>query len=260
MHRLTGELGAAVEKMAAEICKICGLPTSIYIYGSISLGDFQPGWSDIDILALTQGEIPDTSKEKLLNLRQTLMAAEQENPYYRAFEGAIVNAESYLAAASCPAVYWGTSGQKLSESYSLDVFSKKILIESGISVCGEDIRDKMKKPEFEELYFAVEAHCDTIRKYARTVGRSIKSYGWMLDIARGIYTLQTGDIISKTAAARLALETGLCPVPAALEKALAVRTDPTSVPDELLDYTEQLGADIQRFADVLEAQLKKARR
>lgn len=54
-------------------------------------------------------------------------------------------------------------------------------------------------------------------------GRSIYSFGWILDIARCIYTLRTCKIIVKTDAVEWALENNLCPDPDALRIALEVR-------------------------------------
>ena len=93
----------------------------------------------------------------------------------------------------------------------------------------------------------------------------------MLDIARCLYTLRTGKIIAKTAAADWAMENNLCPVPDALMTAVKVRRAPLehmevehsreggySMEDNrTLDLSETLGESIQRFADVLEKELKE---
>ena len=80
-----------------------------------------------------------------------------------------------------------------------------------------------------------------------------------MDIARCIYTLRTGQIISKTAVGKWALEQQLCPTPEALTKALTVRRNPLCYQNdsEIWDYAETLGDDIQKFADVLEEELAK---
>lgn len=75
-------------------------------------------------------------------------------------------------------------------------------------------------------YADVKRHYETIRKYAQKTGRNLYSFGWLLDIARCLYTLRTGKIIAKTAAADWALENNLCPVPDALKAAVKVRRVP----------------------------------
>ena len=81
----------------------------------------------------------------------------------------------------------------------------------------------------------------------------------MLDIARCLYTLRTGKIIAKTAAAGWALENNLCPFPDVLETALKIRKNPLEYKDnkQALDYAETLADSVQCFAGVLEDALKE---
>lgn len=106
-------------------------------------------------------------------------------------------------------------------------------------------------------YADVKHHYETIRKYVQKTGRSFYSFGWMLDIARCIYTLRTGKIIAKTDAADWALENNLCPDPDALRIALEVRRSPLNHKEDkqTFDYAETLAEPIQRFADVLQKEL-----
>ena len=131
------------------------------------------------------------------------------------------------------------------------------LIESGVLLSGKDIRPRLRFPAFDNLYADVRHHYETIRKYARKTGRSFYSFGWMLDIARCIYTLHTGRIIAKTEAGEWALENNLCPDTVALRIVLKVRRNPLDYKDniQILDYAETLAEPIQRFADVLEKEL-----
>lgn len=80
----------------------------------------------------------------------------------------------------------------------------------------------------------------------------------MLDIARCIYTLRTGKIIEKTAAAEWELKNDLRPDPDALRYALKVRRSPLEYKDDkqTFDYAEMLAKPIQRFADMLERKLR----
>ena len=115
----------------------------------------------------------------------------------------------------------------------------------------------MTPPTCASLRDDVRKHCDGIRRYGRATGRSLYSFGWLLDIARGLYTLRTGAVVSKTAAGQWALEQGLCPDPGALETALLVRRAPLSHRDDpgILDCAEAIGPAVQRFADVLASEL-----
>lgn len=248
----------SIEKMVNRICAVFGDHTpSIYLYGSVALDDFRLGWSDIDILVLTQTPISEKQAEELVNLRQKMLEEEPDNLYYQSFEGGMLTLSSFMNSQHDRIVYWGTSGQRIANSYHFDSFSMTELLENGILLAGEDIRECLTPPTFEDLYRDVKQHYDTIRKYAQQTGRNLYSFGWLLDIARCIYTLRTGKIAAKTFAGEWALKENLCPVPKSLQMAVNLRYAATSIKNdvELLDYAEKLGGDIQIFADVLEYEL-----
>lgn len=249
----------AIHRMVCEISRILSdREPSVYLYGSSVLNDFQLGWSDIDILVLTKKQITAAQANSLLGLRQTMIAAEPGNPYYRSFEGGMLTMDSFLSKQPDRVVYWGTSGERITEQYAFDSFCMAELVESSVLLYGRDIRNKLRYPDFSELYADVKHHYETIRQYARSTERSIYAFGWMLDIARCIYTLRTGKIIAKTAAAEWALEHELCPNPDALRYGMQVRREPLKYKNEeaTLDYAEALADPIQRFADVLEINLR----
>ena len=102
---------------------------SIYLYGSCVLEDFRRGWSDIDLLVLTGKLMGQAQAERLVNLRQTLLAAEPENPYYRSFEGGMLTREAFVKNAVDRVVYWGTSGQRITDRYAFDSFCRAELLE-----------------------------------------------------------------------------------------------------------------------------------
>ena len=248
----------AINRMVREISRILSdaIP-SIYLYGSSVLDDFRLGWSDIDILVLTEKEITEEQAKALVYLRQRMLENEWENPYYRLFEGGMMTMDAFLSGKSDRVVYWGTSGERILNRYSLDCFSMKELMESGLLLYGKDVRGKLQPPDFRALYDGVEYHYETIRTYARKTGRNFYSFGWMLDIARCIYTLRTGEVIAKTVAAEWALENHLCPDEEALKMALTVRKNPLQCREDpaIFDAAEGFGDPVQRFADRLEREL-----
>ena len=248
----------SVNKMVREIGGILSdCEPSIYLYGSSALNDFRLGWSDIDILVLTEKQITEIQAQKLVGLRQTMLEQEPSNPYYRSFEGGMLTLDAFLHKKTDRVVYWGTSGERITDSYVFDSFGMTELIESSVLLLGKDIRTQLKSPAFGDLYDDVKHHYETIRKFAQKTDRSFYSFGWMLDIARCIYTLHTGRIIAKTEAAEWALENNLCPDHDALTIALKVRKNPLDYEEdrEIFDYAETLAEPIQRFADVLENKL-----
>lgn len=166
--------------------------------------------------------------------------------------------DAFVSGAFDRVVYWGTSGEKITDTYAFDSFGIAELIENSVLLYGQDVRGHMKAPTFSDLHADVAQHYKTIRKYVQQTGRNLYSFGWLLDIARCLYTLRTGKIIAKTIAADWALENNLCPVPDALKIAVKVRRSSFIYKADklMLDYAETLAESIQCFADVLEKELK----
>ena len=250
----------AINKMIHEISNILSdCEPSIYLYGSSVLNDFRLGWSDIDILVLTNRQISEEQAQKLVNLRQTMLEKEPGNPYYRSFEGGMLTLDALISRSSDRVVYWGTSGERITDTYVFDSFSMAELIESGILLYGRDVRSLLSAPKLNDMYADIKHHYETIRSYVQKTEHSLYSFGWMLDIARCLYTLRTGKIIAKTTAAEWALKNNLCPIPDVLKTALQVRKAPLEYKNnkQTLDYAGSLADPIQGFADVLEDELKK---
>ena len=234
-------------------------PVSIYLCGSITMDDFRYGWSDIDLLCLTGRSITQEQAQRLVGLRQELVE-QYGDPVYRLFEGAILSLRSFLNRTPDTVVYWGTSGQQITDTYHLDSFGRYELKTNGVLLAGDDIRNEIIMPSNTDMMAAVQFRYEAIRKYAVQTGESLYSCGWLLDIARCIYTVRTGAVIAKTEAGEWALRQQLCPVPDTLKKALLVRREPLKYKDdsEFKVRFRSLGNDVQRFADVLEQELGRA--
>lgn len=249
-------LERSISRMTAAITDILAdREPSIYLYGSVVLGDFRLGWSDIDLLVLTKSSITEQQAERLVGLRQSMLEREPDNRCYRSFEGGMLSLDAFLSGAPDRVVYWGTSGQRITDRHHFDSFSMSELLTNGRLLRGDDVRSALKAPSFGELRRDIAYHYDTIRKYAQTTDRSLYSFGWLLDIARGVYTLRTGRVIAKTDAGVWALENRLCPDPDELALAVELRHDPSRFDDSMRDHAETLGGAVQRFADVLEREL-----
>lgn len=229
----------------------------IYLYGSATMDDFKLGWSDIDILCLTKEAVSDFEAEQLVNLRQKLFKDEETNQYYRSFEGSIVSIDEFKKKQYTKVVYWGTSGQRITDKYSFDVFSLYELIKYGKLILGKDIRNKLVLPTYEDLKYGVQQHYLTIRKNAIKTGEGLYSCGWFLDIARCIYTLRYNDIISKTKAGEWAIKEKLCPEEEQMLFTLQIRNNPLKYKEqaEVKEWLSTLGPSVQLFADVLDIEL-----
>lgn len=229
----------------------------IYLYGSVPMNDFQLGWSDIDILCIIKETVSDIEAEQLVELRQNLLKEDETNQYYRSFEGAIVSLDEFMKNQYTKVVYWGTSGQRITDKYTFDVFSLYELIKYGQLIFGKDIRHKLVLPTYEELKSGVRQHYQAIRKCAIETDKSIYSCGWLLDIARCIYTLRYNDIISKTSAGEWIIQEKTCPVKEQMLRTLQIRNNPSQYKEqsEIKDWLNSLGPSVQLFADVLEKEL-----
>ena len=247
----------ALHTMAETLARELGSGmTALYLYGSAAMDDFRPGWSDIDILCLTEEPLSPEAAQPLVTLRQRMVAATGD-PLYRCFEGAITSLPEFQSGQYSRVVYWGTSGERLTDRYDFDAFSRVSLLRYGRLLAGREVRGEMPLPSMDELRAAVAGHLSTIRQFAGQTGPSLYSCGWLLDIARCLYTLRTGDILPKTAAGEWALKEGLCPVEDDLRRALAVRREPARYRDDpdTRAWLGGLNPSVQRYADVLEAEL-----
>ncbi|MFH1879408.1 MAG: nucleotidyltransferase domain-containing protein [Bacillota bacterium] len=210
--------------MRTSICSILrGYSPTLYLLGSVALNDFRPGWSDIDLLCLTEQSLSDEHAEELLNLRQKLVQ-ETSEPIYRLFECGFLSVRALHTHTPDTVVYWGTSGQRLTDQYHFDSFCMVQMQTTGRLLCGEDIRTQFPMPSYTDLRNDVIRHYQTIRKYAAQTDGSLYACAWLLDIARCLYTLKTGGVIAKTAAGEWALVQRLCNVPDTLAKTIEVRS------------------------------------
>ena len=112
-------------------------------------------------------------------------------------------------------------------------------------------------PGREELIKAVRAHYDSIRQYAVKTDETLYSCGWLLDIARCIYTLRYNDVIAKTQAGLWALAEHIFSDEEPLRKTVEIRLQPTYYKDqaEIKRWLKGLGPVVQKYADVLEHEL-----
>lgn len=234
-------------------------PISLYLYGSCTADDFRPGWSDIDFICFTETAPTKTQAETLLLVRQNLCDAHAD-PRFRQLEGVIVCLPEFQSNRYTRLLYYGTSGQRIRDHWQMDPFSLLSLHKNGRLLMGQDIRAQLPRPTFSELKDAIRFHLSTIRQYARETDDSLYSAGWLLDIARCLYTLQHQDIIPKTAAGHWALERRLCPEPDQMKKALRLRLSPSLFQTDpaIRPWLSSLGPSVQKFADVLESAMEEA--
>lgn len=205
------------------------------------------------------GLISESQAERLLMLRQSMLADEPGNLYYRSFEGVIASLDEYCSRSFQRLVYWGTSGQRITDRYTPDSFSLFELSKYGKPIYGGKPW-VLPAPGKEALISAVRGHYECIRKYAVQTNESLYSCGWLLDIARCIYTLRYDDVISKTQAGIWALKEHVFPDETPLRKTIEIRKHPLSFKDrdDIKLWLTVLGLVVQAYADVLEYELHRS--
>lgn len=257
---LEPRLRLAINTMAVSIQRILAdAQPSIYLYGSVTAEDYQPGWSDIDLLVLTRDAITAGQADMLVELRQSLQRRDPDTPHYRLFEGGMLDLGSFMTGDETRVVYWGTTGQRIKVSHDFTAFDRASLLQTGQLLLGRDVRRHMDMPDFAAILSATARHVASIREHGRG-SRSIYAYGWLLDSARCLHTLVNGRLTTKTAAAQWALDEHLTPCPAELAMALTVRRQPDLIRDEsVLAYAEGLTEAIQSFAGILDKALEMHR-
>ena len=186
-----------------------------------------------------------------------MLAAEPDNLYYRSFEGMIADKNEYLEGSFPRLVYWGTSGQRIADRCQQDVFAAYELAKIGQCVYGKNDRSIFLQPSETDLRAAVKQHYESIRKYAVQTDEKLYSCGWLLDIARCIYTLRHNDVIAKTQAGLWALTEHAFDDEQPLRKALEIRQNPAAYKDKeyVKLWLKGLGPVVQQYADVLQREM-----
>ncbi len=254
-------LNQSIVRMTDQIVRISDNGVhSIWLYGSVVLDDFRLGWSDIDLLVLYNTRITEQQALQLVGLRQSMLEKEPDNRYYRSFEGIMANKDEYLTGSFSGLVYWGTSGQRITDRYHGDVFSAYELAKYGKSVYGDCDRSIFSEPSAGELRIAVKQHYEAIRQYAIHTDDKLYSCGWLLDIARCIYTLRHKKIIAKTQAGIWALSEHVFENEMPMRKTLEIRRNPDAYKDkeDVRRWLKGLGPIVQQYADVLERELSRS--
>ncbi len=244
----------SINTMAVSVGRILAEEKpSIYLYGSVTAEDYCPGWSDIDLLVLTETPIPREKAEALVHLRQALCQRDPDTPQYRLFEGGMLDLGSFLSGEETRVVYWGTTGESIKTAHDFSPFDRQSLLQTGQLLWGKEVRRHIDMPAPEELDAAAWRAIDGVRRHG-CGRRSMYAFGWLLDLSRAYHQLILHRPCTKSQAAQWMLDSGACPCPGELAMALAVRRQPELMDDPAMqDYAEGLTPAIQRYLLVAHA-------
>ena len=219
----------------------------LYLYGSLSSGDFDPRRSDIDFVVATAGELSNEVVAALEVLHARI--ADSDFKWVAKLEGAYVPLPALRrhdpCGLQCPCI---NEGRFCLAALGSDwVFQRHTLREHGVVVEGPDPRSLIDPVQPDDLQRAV---LGFLREWwapmlqapdPRLHGGEYQAYA-VLTMCRALFTLRHSAVVSKTVAARWAQEAIGEPWEGLIEQALAWRRDaPASGDGSALSGDEVLG-------------------
>jgi aminoglycoside adenylyltransferase-like protein/nucleotidyltransferase-like protein len=233
------EVNAVLRLLLQEVRAVLGPELiGMYCYGSLSLGDFEPGSSDIDFLAVTDRELPEETLRALEAMHARIAASGLQ--WADKLEG------SYIPRAALrrydparnrhPSIGadWAFGVRAHDASW---VIERQIVRERGVALSGPPpetlidpvLPDDLRAAVREALTGFWRAQLDGPEpEWLRT--REYQAFA-ILTMCRALYTLAHGAVVSKPAAAAWARERLPPPWPTLIAKALIWRHD--TRPDDM---------------------------
>lgn len=210
----------------------------MYLHGSLASGDFDPEHSDVDFVVVTADALPDALIPALAALHVRLIdsgstwATKLEGTYFpQQILRRYTPSDALYPSVNEASFYLGGHGSDW-------VIQSHILREQGIVLAGPTPRDLIDPVTPDDLRRAMrsllyEWWAPMLHDTARLHSNEYQAYA-ILTMCRALYTLETGAVASKLAAARWAQAALGARRAAIIERALAWRP---SMPLDMLDET-----------------------
>lgn len=249
-------VNAVLRLLLREVRRVLGPElVGMYLYGSLSLGDFEPGSSDIDFLVVTAHELPDETLHALNAMHARIAASGLM--WADKLEG------SYIPRAALrrydPAnnrhptigADWEFSIREHDRSW---VIEWHIVREHGVVVSGPPPETLIDPVSPDELRAAVREALEGFwhaqldgpePEWLRT--REYQAFA-ILTMCRALFTLAHGEVVSKPAAAAWAHATLPPPWPALIAQALIWRHDKR--PDDMTEMLAFVRYTIERAIEM----------
>jgi len=205
-------VNAAVDMLLTEVKAVLGdYFLGLYLHGSLALGDFDPGHSDIDFLVVTSRRLPvktlfpDLEAMHLRIMRSGLKWAKK-------LEGAYLSRKALLRyKPGRSKIPYLNGGKFFLTTEGIDwIINRHILRENGITVAGPPIRSLIAPVNQEEIRRAVVEGIWTEWRLKEDDRDWLKPPGHqpfvVLTNCRALYTMKTGTVATKTVSARWALK------------------------------------------------------
>jgi len=178
----------------------------VYLHGSLALNDFKPDRSDIDLVVVTKNILPDDILEKLKEIHQKITSS--NSSYAKRIECIYIPIESLKnykeENAYFPCLHIG--GDFYTDGFGL--LEKHVLREKGIVIQGPEPKSFIKPVSANELKRAAlnslkEWWLPKLKDHSKLKADDYQVYA-ILTMCRALYTIQRGEITSKTAASQYA--------------------------------------------------------
>jgi hypothetical protein len=188
-----GEVRRLLDRFAADVGRVLPL-IALWAHGSLALGDFQPGRSDLDLVALIGAAITDAQRQDLQHIHETLL---RQAPLASGLHCAYL-VRSELADPGQPHLTWA-HGELLHRRVS--PVSRRELCRGGLGVLGpapasvvpavtdQELADYIRGDLREFWYPSTERPALWLRDIWVDLG--------MCTLARAAVTLQDGRLITK---------------------------------------------------------------
>jgi hypothetical protein len=184
----------------------------MYLYGSLASGDFDSS-SDIDFVAVTDGEMADDLFSALQTLHTRIAASDSR--WATELEGSYIPQHALRrydpVHAWHPHIDRGSGDLRLERHDSDWVIQRHILRELGVVLAGpapQTLIDPVSPNDLRQAVVTILHNwwAPMLQDPSRLQSRGYQSYA-VLTLCRALYTLQTGTVVSKPVAARWAQET-----------------------------------------------------
>lgn len=236
-------VNATLRLLLSEVHSVLGIEfVGLYLYGSLSLGDFDPGSSDIDFVIATIRDLPRALVDDLATMHRRIAASGL--PWARRLEGWYIPLAALRrfdpARSRHPTIGldWDFGYGRHQADWMIQLH---IIREQGVAIWGPpptSLIDPVTPAQLREAalqnalgFWAAQVESDTAEpEWLRT--REYQAFA-ILTMCRILYTLQSGEVVSKPVAASwamAALDPAWTPL---IEQALLWRHD--HQPDDLSD-------------------------
>jgi len=206
-------VNAALHDFLASVQAILGPHLyGMYLVGSLAVGDFDPGSSDLDIIVVTDGALPE---DRIVALREwhTQFSA-CESPFATRLEAVYLPQDDLRVSASATSRYPQVERDRpffvepLEAGWSVQRYT---LREHGIVIAGPDMRALLDPVDPDELR---RDGAITVQTWLDQAEHDLTWLDWarprpyfafvVATLCRLLYTLETGGVASKPAATRWA--------------------------------------------------------